>query len=140
MQKPGNCRNVLTGTAVTLSSIMTGQLPVFFVSSVIAGAGFGASFSGALRSIAPLAEAHQRAELFAARYVVSYLSFSLPVVIAGLLVSTAGIMSTAVVYRVVMITAAIAGLIWPASLSWDAEKLSRPDWPNRTIWPVHTQA
>ena len=51
----------------------------------------------------------------AAIYVVSYLSFSLPVVIAGLLVSTAGIMSTAVVYGAVVITAALAGLIWQAS-------------------------
>jgi len=51
-----------------------------------------------LSIIAPLAEARQHAQLFAAIYMVSYLSFSLPVVIAGLAVSTAGIMSTAVVY------------------------------------------
>ena len=55
--------------------------------------------------------------------MVSYLSFRLPVVIAGLLVSTAGIMSTAVVYGGVVITAAITGLIWQASLGWNAEKL-----------------
>jgi len=130
----------VTGTAVTLFSIITGQLPLFFLGSVIAGAGFGASFSGALRIIAPLAEARQHAELFAAIYVVSYLSFSLPVVIAGLLVSTAGIMPTAVVYGGVVITAALAGLIWQASLGRHAEKLSRPDWPHRTVSPVHTEA
>jgi MFS family permease len=107
----------VTGTAVTLFSIITGLLPLFFAGSIIAGAGFGASFSGALRIIAPLAEAHQRAELFAAIYVVSYLSFSVPVVIAGLLVSTAGIMATAVVYGAAVITAAIAGLIWQAGLA-----------------------
>jgi MFS family permease len=107
----------VTGTAVTLFSIISGQLPLFFLGSVIAGAGFGASFSGALRIIAPLAEAHQHAELFAAIYVVSYLSFSLPVVIAGLLVSTAGIRSTAVGYGGVVITAALAGLIWQAGLA-----------------------
>ena len=112
-----------TGTAVTLFSITTGLLPWFFVGSVIAGVGFGASFSGALRIVAPLAEAHQRAELFSAIYVVSYLSFSLPVVIAGLLVSTAGIMPTAVVYGGVVITAAITGLIWQSSFGWHAEKL-----------------
>jgi len=122
----------VAGTAVTLFSIIIGLLPLFFVGSVIAGAGFGASFSGALRIIAPLAEARQRAELFAAIYVVSYLSFSLPVVIAGLLVSTAGIMSTAVVYGGVVITAAITGLIWQASLGWHAEKLSGPDRPHRS--------
>jgi hypothetical protein len=64
--------------------------------------------------------------------VVSYLSFSLPVIIAGLLVSTAGVMSTAVVYRGVVITAAMTALIWQASLGWHAEKPSGPDWPHRS--------
>jgi MFS family permease len=130
----------VTGTAVTLFSLITGQLPLFFVGSVIAGVGFGASFSGALRIIAPLAEAHQRAELFSAIYVVSYLSFSLPVVVAGLLVSTAGITATVVVYGGAVITAALAGLVWQTSLGWRAEKRSRPAWPHRTASPAHTQA
>jgi predicted MFS family arabinose efflux permease len=108
----------VTGTAVSLFSIITGLLPCFFVGSVIAGVGFGASFSGALRIIAPLAEAHQHAELFAAIYVVSYLSFSLPVVVAGLVVSTAGITATVVVYGGTVIAAALAGLIWQAVLGW----------------------
>jgi MFS family permease len=129
-----------TGTAVTLFSLITGHLPLFFVGSVIAGVGFGASFSGALRIIAPLAEAHQRAELFSAIYVVSYLSFSFPVVVAGLLVSTAGITATVVVYGGAVITAALAGLIWQASLGWRAAKRSRPAWPHRTASPAHTQA
>jgi predicted MFS family arabinose efflux permease len=115
----------VTGTAVTLFSIITGLLPLFFVGSVIAGVGFGASFSGALRIIAPLAEAHQHAELFAAIYVVSYLSFSLPVVVAGLVVSTAGITTTVVVYGETVIAAALAGLIWQAVLGWHGEKLAK---------------
>jgi MFS family permease len=106
----------IAGTAVILSSITIGLLPLFFVGSVIAGAGFGASFSGSLRIIAPLADAHQHAELFAAIYVVSYLSFSLPVIIAGLLVSTAGIKSTAVVYGGVVIAAGMVGLVSQVSL------------------------
>jgi predicted MFS family arabinose efflux permease len=114
-----------TGTAITLFSIITGLLPLFFVGSVIAGVGFGASFSGALRIIAPLAGARQHAELFAAIYVVSYLSFSLPVVVAGLLVPTAGITATVVVYGGTVITAALAGLIWQAILGWHAEKLAK---------------
>jgi MFS family permease len=122
----------VTGTAVTLCSITTGLLPLFFVGSIIAGVGFGASFSGALRIISPLAEAHQRAELFAAIYVVSYLSFSLPVVVAGLLVSTAGIMSTTVVYGGAVITAASVGLIWQIGLSRNAEKLANHDLTGRT--------
>jgi MFS family permease len=113
------------GTGTVLVSIVGAVLPIFFVGSIIAGVGFGASFSGILRIITPLARAHERAELFSAIYVVSYLSFSLPVVIAGLLVSTAGITSTSVVYGAVVITAGSVGVIWQASLRRHSESLSK---------------
>ena len=112
----------IVGTAVTLCSIVIAVLPLFFVGSVIAGVGFGASFTGILRIIGPLAEAHQRAQLFAAIYVVSYLSFSLPVVIAGLLVSTAGITSTFVAYGAVVILAGALGLVWQLRLGEHTER------------------
>src|SRR5258708_36174788 len=40
--------------------------------------------SGAPRSVAPLAGPHQRARLFAAVYLVGYLSFGVPVILARL--------------------------------------------------------
>jgi hypothetical protein len=49
---------------------------------------------------------------------VSYLSFSLPVVAAGLLVSTAGITAIVVVYGGTVIAAALAGLTWQVILGW----------------------
>jgi hypothetical protein len=77
---------------------------------VIGGAGFGASFSGALRAITPLVEMHQRAGLFAAVYLVAYLSFGVPAIIAGLLVAPAGLLATVLGYGVAIILAASAGL------------------------------
>src|ERR1700722_2819586 len=102
------------GTAIALLSISTRQLPLFFIGSAIAGAGFGGSFSGSLRIITPLAESDRRAELFAAVYVVSYLAFSVPVIIAGLVVSMVGITTTAVVYGRGGICAAVTGLVGTA--------------------------
>ena len=53
------------------------------VGQVIAGVGFGAAFTAALRLILPLAAEHQRAGVVAAIYVVSYVAFGVPIVIAG---------------------------------------------------------
>lgn len=102
---------IVVGALTVLASIRIAILPVFFVGTVVAGIGFGLNFSGALRIITPLAEPHQRAELFAGVYVVSYLAFSLPVIVAGVLVGVVGLSSVAMTYIIVMVVAALAGII-----------------------------
>jgi hypothetical protein len=83
------------------------------------GAGFGASFSGALRAITPLAEMHQRAGLFAAIYIIAYLSFGVTAIIAGLLVAPAGLLATVLGYGVAIILAASAGLVAQIRNAWN---------------------
>ncbi|MEU5032514.1 hypothetical protein [Streptomyces milbemycinicus] len=78
---------------------------------LIGGVGFGASFSGALRTIAPLAQPHQRAGLFAAVYLVAYLSFGVPAIIAGLLIAPLGLLHTVLGYGVAVIATAALGLL-----------------------------
>jgi hypothetical protein len=78
---------------------------------VIGGVGFGPSFSGALRSVAPLAEARQRAGLFAAVYLVAYLSFGIPAILAGLLITPVGLTTTVVGYDVAIVITAAVGLL-----------------------------
>lgn len=102
---------LVVGMAGTLLSIEQTSAGVFFVSTVIAGVGFGASFSGVMRIVIPLAQPDERAELLATMYVISYLAFSLPAVIAGLFVSSAGLLPTVRGYAVVvLVLAAAAGL------------------------------
>ena len=84
------------------------MLPLRGWGGLIGGVGFGASFSGALRAITPLVEMHQRAGLFAAVYMVAYLSFGVPAIIAGLLVGPAGLLATVFGYGVAIILAASA--------------------------------
>src|SRR5580692_10679397 len=67
--------SILTGTALIAGGVAAGVLPLLWLGGLIGGVGFGASFSGALRAITPLVEMHQRAGLFAAGYLVAYLSF-----------------------------------------------------------------
>jgi hypothetical protein len=49
--------------------------------------------------------------LFAALYVVSYLSFSIPAIIAGRMVAPFGLLQTELVYGAVLVTMALAALI-----------------------------
>jgi MFS family permease len=102
---------VLIGTAFIVGAVAAGILPLLWLGGLIGAVGFGASFSGALRAITPLAEMHQRAGLFAAVYLVAYLSFGVPAVIAGLLVAPAGLLATVLGYAVAIMLAASAGLV-----------------------------
>jgi MFS family permease len=102
---------VLAGTAIIVGGVAFGVLPLLWVGGIVGGVGFGASFSGALRTIAPLAAPHQRAGLFAAVFLVAYLAFGVPSIVAGLLVGVIGLLGTVLAYGVAIIAAAAVGLL-----------------------------
>jgi hypothetical protein len=79
--------------------------------TVAAGFGLGSMFSGTFRTVLPLAALHERAGLLAAFYVESYLAFSLPAILAGLLAPHVGLSLTAYVYGGVVILLATLSLI-----------------------------
>jgi predicted MFS family arabinose efflux permease len=107
---------LLAGVATTLVAISAGSEAVFLAGTAIAGVGFGGGFQGALRTIVPLAEAHERAGVISVVFVVSYLALGLPAVVAGfLVVDSGGLVTTAREYGIaVMALAALAlvGLAW----------------------------
>jgi hypothetical protein len=78
---------------------------------VIAGAGFGSTFSATLRALLPTAEPHQRAGLLSAFYLQSYLAFSLPAVAAGLSVPLIGLSTAAYLYGAVIILLAVISMM-----------------------------
>ncbi|MEZ0091841.1 MFS transporter [Streptacidiphilus sp. EB129] len=102
---------VLLGTAVIEAGVADDSLALLWLGGVIGGAGFGASFSGAIRKIAPLAAPHERAGLFAAVYVIAYLSFGIPAIVAGLLIDPLGLRATVLGYGVVILAVAALGLL-----------------------------
>jgi MFS family permease len=102
---------VLVGSALILVSFALAQYPVLAVGSVIGGAGFGAVFSGALRSIAPRVRPEERAEAFSAVYLVSYLSFGVPSIIAGQLIAPLGLLPVSLGYVVVILVFAVTGIV-----------------------------
>ena len=52
---------LITGVAVTVAAVSLGSVAIFFAGSVIAGIGFGSGFQGGIRTVVPLAAAHERA-------------------------------------------------------------------------------
>ena len=99
------------GIVVTLAGVQTSSTALFFAGSVVAGLGFGAAFNGSLRSVVPLAQAHERAGLMSTFYAASYLAFSLPAMIAGVSAGRVGLVPTALGYGVVLVAMAAGALV-----------------------------
>lgn len=102
---------VLIGAAVFLVGVVTDVLPLLWVAGVVGGVGFGGSFSGALRAISPLARPQERAGLFAGVYLVAYLAFGVPAVVAGFLVGPLGLFATTLAYSAVIAVSAVWGVL-----------------------------
>jgi MFS family permease len=103
---------LIAGVAVTVIAVSTGSVAVFFAGTAIAGAGFGGGFQGGIRTVVPLAAAHQRAGVVSLLYVVSYFGLAVPVVLAGFgVVYGGGLINTARYYGAAVIALAVLALL-----------------------------
>ena len=106
------CLALLAGAVMTLAAIETASAAAFLAGAAVAGAGFGTGyFLGAYRILTLLAGPGQRASLITAIWIVYYLAFSVPVVIAGVATTHFGLHQTSVVYSAALavLAAAAAG-------------------------------
>lgn len=113
-----------SGAGLIVLAIHSGQVWLFFAGTLVAGAGFGSGFLGSVRSVMPLAKAHERAGLMATFYVLSYLAFCLPALCAGFLVHRFGLIATSDGYAIGLISLcllALVGLRRPAGAAVLAE-------------------
>lgn len=94
---------LIGGLAVILLGANQGKAFFLMGGSVIAGFGFGASFLGAVRSVLPLAEPHERAALMGVFYIESYLANSVPTIAVGYLAQRAGLLTAVNVYGAVIV-------------------------------------
>jgi predicted MFS family arabinose efflux permease len=102
---------LIAGVGVTVTAVSAGSAALFFAGSVIAGVGFGSGFQGGIRTVVPLAAAHERAGLVSLLYVVSYLGLGVPAVLAGFgVVHGGGLISTARYYGAAVIALAVLAL------------------------------
>ena len=107
---------LVAGVLVTLAGLDAHSATLGLAGTVVAGAGFGAAFSGSVRSLVPLAQPHERAGLMAGFYVASYLAFSLPAIAAGVLAQRLGLEFTAACYGLAVVLLAMTTLL-PATLA-----------------------
>jgi MFS family permease len=106
---------LIIGAAVTMVALAMTSTPLFFLGTAISGVGFGSGFQGGIRTVVPLAAAHERAGVLSLVYIVSYLGLGVPAVVAGfVIVHGAGLTDTAIYYggAVILLAAfALLGLL-----------------------------
>jgi MFS family permease len=100
----------IVGALGIISGALAGVLAIMMVGQAIAGVGFGASFTAALRLIFPLALPHQRAGVVGVIYIVSYVAFGVPIVIAGQLTGPLGVVPTVSAYTALTLLLALISL------------------------------
>lgn len=106
---------LIAGIAATLAAVRADSVSGFFVGTVVAGAGFGAAFQGAVRSVVPLAAPHERAGVLAVLYVIAYLAMGMPAVLAGFgVVFGGGVIRTADEYGAAVML--LSGLAFAGTL------------------------
>ena len=111
---------LILGLLLTLIGVDTDNTWLFFLGTAAAGVGFGGGFLGALRSVMPLAHAHERAGLMSSFYLLSYLAFSLPAIVAGAATQRFGLIGTTNGYACVLMLGAMLALL----SGWRARRLS----------------
>lgn len=94
---------LLLGTAVGLGGVEANSLTMAASGTALAGVGFGGSALASFGTLARIAEPAERGELFAVAFVISYLAFSIPAVVAGIAATNVGLHETSVVYSVAVI-------------------------------------
>ena len=99
------------GLLITVGSIPAGSPVLFVVTTTVTGVGFGIAWLGVLRSLVLLASPTGRGALLTAIFIVAYVSFALPAVVAGYLVTRIGLHDAAVWYGGAVGLLAVAGLI-----------------------------
>jgi MFS family permease len=99
---------LIAGVAVTLVGVWLRSAVVLYAGSVLAGIGLGPAFSAYVRTIAPLAPPEGRGGLLGAMYLSTYLSFSVPTVIAGAAVTLYGLRDTTLAYGAAVMLLATA--------------------------------
>ncbi|WFU09454.1 MFS transporter [Rhizobium sp. CB3090] len=99
------------GILTVIAGVHAAQVSILALGTLIAGAGFGATFLGTVRNIMPLAKSDERAGLLSAFYIQSYLAFSLPAILAGFLSKAVGFTATTDIYAAAILALIVSGVV-----------------------------
>jgi MFS family permease len=87
---------------------------LYVAGTIVAGAGFGVAFLGALRALSAAIPPEHRGSVMSAFYVVAYASLSLPAIIAGILDTPLGLRPTFEIFgsAIAALALTVAALAW----------------------------
>lgn len=102
---------IAAGVLCDILAVQSGSAALLVVGVVTAGCGFGLAFAGAVGLVIPHARPHERGELFSAIYVVNYLAFGVPAIVAGLLIEPWGLATAVTLYAAVIAAVAVIGVV-----------------------------
>jgi len=103
--------SMLGGLVLTVLAVAARMPVLFFAGAAVTGIGFGVGWLGVVRSLVGRSSPTERGALLAAIYIVAYLSFAVPAVIAGVLVTRIGLHDAALWYGGGVGILALAGLV-----------------------------
>jgi MFS family permease len=99
---------LVVGVIVTVTAVVAASAGALIAGSVIAGAGFGGGFRGGIGLVLPAATDEERAGTLSVLYIISYLGFGLPAIVAGAtVVRTGSLTGTALGYAGVLVALAL---------------------------------
>lgn len=99
------------GMAIVLFAVTRHDILMLLAGIAVAGPGFGGGFMGAMRAILPLAPSTERSSLMAVLYLVSYLSASVPALLAGFFAQHFGLEPTVYGYGAYVMALALTALV-----------------------------
>jgi predicted MFS family arabinose efflux permease len=118
---------LVAGPLLTVVALEADSTWGFFASTALAGVGFGAAFQSALRLVLAVVPAAGRAGVLSTVYLVSYLAFGLPSIVAGILVPSVGLLNVAAGYAMVVAAVAAFALVLQLVLQRDKVAELLPD-------------
>lgn len=98
------------GGILMVVGIATASTVIVVVAAIAAGIGNGIGFAAVLRPLNAAAHTHERGGLMAAIYVVAYLSYGVPALVAGQLATVFALPATAIGYATFLAVVALVAL------------------------------
>ncbi|WP_165662662.1 hypothetical protein [Oceanimonas sp. MB9] len=97
-----SCISMIIGLSMIVLGAWWHQAVWLLLGGIASGVGFGAGFLGTKKAMLARAPASQRSGVIALFYLLSYLPFSLPVILAGMGSQYAGLTSTTVGFSLLL--------------------------------------
>lgn len=128
---PAGLMSVMIGVTAEAAAFAASNALLEVGGAIITGLGFGAVFSGTLRTLLPAVATTNRARFFAAFYLTGYLAYGGSAVAAGLLSDRVGLNAAAITYAVAtVLIAAIALIVQQRRTAADTAAV--PNMPSKT--------